>query len=353
MRFFIEPLLRYHDRSRFEVHVFSNQTRDDETTGRLRALVSGCGPTANSGWRFWHDIRAIDDDAAARLIRKLGIDILVDLSGHTAGNRLEIFARKPAAVQATYLGYPATTGMTAIDIRLTDSFADPPGKTEHWHSERLVRVDPCFLAYAPPADAPAPVRGRRRHFTFGSFAGLAKIGPRPIRLWSRILDGVPGSVLVLKSGVFDDPESGAETLKRLARYGLPIDRLRPLSSNKLRADHLARYSELDIALDTFPYSGTTTTCEALWMGVPMVTLCGSTHVSRVTGSILSQMGLGKWTTRSESEYVEKAVALARSGEFRTADRRRLRDRMAGSPLLDHARHASALELALTRPLLNR
>jgi len=247
----------------------------------------------------------------------------------------------------TYLGYPATTGMKAIDYRLTDSFTDPPGKTERWHSETLLRVDPCFLAYAPPSDAPAPFRDRRRHIAFGCFSGLAKIGPRVIRVWSRILDAVPGSVLVLKSGVFDDPESEADTLKRLASHGLPIGRLRRLNGDKLRSEHLARYSHIDVALDTFPYSGTTTTCEALWMGVPVVTLCGPTHVSRVSGSILSQMGLDRWIAQTENQYVEKAIGLARSGEFRTADRLGLRERMAESPMLDHPRHTAAVEFALT------
>ena len=341
VRFFIEPLLCHHNRSRFDVHLFVNDRDSIASTNALRSRLLEVGRT------WWHDIHALDDDATARLIRKLGIDILIDLSGHTAGHRLGVFARNPALVQATYLGYAASTGLKAIDFRITDSFADPPGETERWHSETLLRVDPCFLSYSPPAEAPEPLRGRRSHVAFGSFAMLVRISPRMIRLWARILNAVPGSTLVLKSKVFDDPESRAVTLKRLAASGLPVDRLRALGFETARGDHMGRYSEIDVVLDTYPYCGTTTTCEALWMGLPMVTLCGKTHASRVSGSIFSQLGREEWIAYTEDDYVRKAISLAGSGEFRTADRRKSRAKMAESPLMDHARHAARFEAALS------
>ena len=155
VRYFIEPLLRHHDRSRFDVHIFADNRYADAVTTSLARREPA-----------WHNIHSLDDEAAAQRIRKLDIDILVDLSGHTGRNRLGVFARKPARVQAAYLGYPATTGLAAIDFRLTDSFADPPGQTQQWHSEQLVRVEPCFLAYAPPTDAPMPMRQGRPHVAF-------------------------------------------------------------------------------------------------------------------------------------------------------------------------------------------
>jgi len=337
--FFVEPALAAHNRRAVEVYCYSNVARPDAVTQRIRAAAD-----------HWRDIRGMKDTAAADLIRADGIDILVDLAGHTAGTRLMALARKPAPVQATWCGYPATTGLEAIDYRVTDGLCDPPGGADGLHTEKLVRLPAPFTCYRPPDDAPevGPLPARETGaVTFGSFNFLAKVTPRMIAAWSALLTEVPGSKLALKSAPLVDEATRRLVWQRFQALGIPPERVLLLGPVGPR-EHLASYHRIDIALDTFPYHGTTTTCEALWMGVPVVTLAGATHASRVGVSLLESVGLGDWTADSIEDYVERAARAARDLDGLAALRAGLRAQMAASPLMDAARFARNLEDAYRR-----
>ena len=316
---------------------YANLPRPDPVTARLQRLVP-----------HWRDIYKAPDAQVADRIRQDGIDILVDLAGHTAHNRLLLFARKPAPVQATWLGYPDTTGLKAMDHRLTDAHADPPGTTEHLHTEQLIRLPDCAWCFRPSEHAPPvsePPMPRAGHITFGCFNALPKINAPLLRLWSEILLGVPGSRLLLKNAAVRDPSVQQRMRTVLEEAGVAPGRIELAGHIPEPAGHLASYGRVDIALDTFPYHGTTTTCEALWMGVPVVTLAGKTHASRVGVSLLANVGLPDLVARDPGEYVRIAAALGtdahRLAEFRAS----LRERMAASPLMDATRFARNVEQA--------
>jgi len=285
------------------------------------------------------------DDEVAEMIRADRIDILVDLAGHSAGNRAPVLARKPAPVQVTYLGYPDTTGIRAVDYRLTDALADPEGE-EAFYAERLARLPDCFLCYRPPEDAPAvaplPFRKRDR-ITFGSFNSLYKVNEGVIDVWSALLESVPGSRLMLKSMALQDKDIRARFYESFRKRGFEDDRILLVSWEPGRANHLGLYGEVDIGLDTFPYHGTTTTCEAFWMGVPVVTLKGRVHATRVGCSLLHQVGLDDLVATTTDEYVKKAAELASNPERIATLRSELRSRMANGPLCNREAFTRHLE----------
>jgi protein O-GlcNAc transferase len=322
---FIEPILAHHDHERFEIICYSDVPVPDAYTRRIRPHADG-----------WRDISRENDDRVSAIIGEQQIDILVDLAGHTARNRMLVFARKPAPVQVTYLGYPDTTGQTAIDWRITDTLADPPGATEAYHTEKLLRLPRTFLCYQPYGDSPAigPLPADLAgHTTFASFNNLSKLTPRAIETWSRILWGVPRSRLLIKAVALE------ETARRLIRdafaaHGIGSERLELIGRVHAFADHLALYNKVDVALDTFPYHGTTTTCEALWMGAAVVTLAGEIHMSRVGVSLLGQVGLSDLVAGSADDYVAIATGLANDRDRMRGLRSSLRERMTRSPLLD-------------------
>ena len=273
-------------------------------------------------------------------------EVLRDLSGHTGGNRLPLFARRAAPIQVTYIGYPNTTGLATMDYRLTDAWADPLGIADKLYTEELVRLDGGHLCYRPPGDSPPvgePPVLRSGHITFGSFNNLAKVNPALVARWASILNGVPGSRLMLKTKPLADAGARDVVRQAFAQNGVAQDRLVLSGWTDDTAGHLAQYADVDIALDTLPYHGTTTTCEALWMGVPVVTCAGETHASRVGLSLLSAIGLDELVTCSMQDYVETAISLAhdipRLGRLRSA----LRTRMATSAITDKARIARAVE----------
>jgi predicted O-linked N-acetylglucosamine transferase (SPINDLY family) len=335
---FFEPVIAHHQASEFEVTCYYNYPRMDVTTRRLRGHAAR-----------WRDVFGIPEQALAQLIREDGIDLLVDLGGHTANNRLGTFALKPAPVQVTWLGYPNTTGLGAMDYRITDSVADPPGWTERFHTEQLVRLPGAFLCYAPPAASPdvtAPPVARNGHISFGCFNNLAKMTSVTIAMWGRIMNAVPGARLILKPvSAFADAQTRAEILQRFADHGLDPARIEPLRPESTIAAHLARYGDVDIALDVHPYNGTTTTCEALWMGVPVVTLAGKTHASRVGASLLHALALDELVATSADAYVDIAVRLASDTDRLAQLRAGLRGRMQSSPLMDAERFTRGLEQA--------
>lgn len=332
--YFLEPLLTHHDHQTIEIVCYAEVDQPDQTTERLKKL-------ANS----WHFTCGLSDEQVALQIQQDKVDILVDLAGHTGNNRLGIFARKPAPVQITYLGYPGTTGLSQIDYRLTDAWADQPGQ-EAFHSEMLVRLETGFLCYLPQESAPEvaqPPYFEQKVITFGSFNSLQKINERVIVLWSRILHAVPNSRLLLKSPPLEDLGIRERYYTLFEQHEIVRERL--IFYGYLQDDkkHLQLYSNIDIALDPFPYNGTTTTCEALWMGVPVITLAGQSHRSRVGVSILSQLNLQEFITTSESEYVKCAVNLAKNTEQLMDFRSGIRFWMAASSLCDGATFTRQLE----------
>jgi predicted O-linked N-acetylglucosamine transferase (SPINDLY family) len=337
---FMEPLLRARDHSGFELFAYHNHRGGDEVTDRLRG-----------GFDAWRDIAAHDDEAVFEGIRADGIDILIDLSGLTAGNRLGVFARKPAPVQMTWLGYLTSTGLEAIDWRITDYQVDPAGY-EAWQTERPLRLRGCYLCFEPPGAAPevaAPAQGPP---LFVSFNNLAKVSPSCIALWSRLLREVPQARLRLKSPPLGDPWVRRRVSDRFAAHGIDTARLDLLGWQRGEADHLALYADAHVALDTWPYNGVTTTCEALWMGVPVVSLVGKTHAARQGLTLLGAVGLEDLAVSDPDAYVATAAALVRDGAQRDDLRSRLRARMRASPLTDAAGFTRKLETAWRRAWLH-
>ena len=282
------------------------------------------------------------------MIQAAGVDILVDLAGHTAGNRMPLFSLRPAPVQVTYLGYPNTTGLSTMDYRITDAWADPPGQTEALHTEKLIRLDHGFLCYTPPEAAPEVDPSPHRKtgaVTFGSFNNMAKFNAGVASLWASVLKAVPGSRLIMKFKTLSDPEVRQTVIDAFAANGVSSDRLSLHGFLPSFADHFALYNRIDIGLDTTPYNGTTTTCEALWMGVPVLALAGRTHVARVGVSILTGLGLSELVAQSREDYVQMAAALARDCRRLDALRKGLRPRMQASPLMDGPGFARRVESA--------
>ena len=332
--FFVEALIEGHDRERFEVYCYSDVADPDSVTERLNALSD-----------HWRDTGSDSDEALALRIREDKIDLLVDLDGHFAGNRLSVFAQKPAPVQLSYLGYPATTGLPEVDYRLTDGIADPPGDAERGYSEKLIRLPESFLCYRPPGSVPpvAPIDPASGQITFGSFNELPKVSPELLQCWCRILQAVPESRLLLKATALVDPATCARVTGGFEAAGVSSDRIGLLGRTATLEEHLALYQRVDVALDTFPYNGTTTTCEALYMGVPVVTLAGDAHAGRVGVSLLKVLNLPELVALSEDDYVAKAVSLAANQEQRRIYRRDLRNRMLTSPLCDERSFVRAIE----------
>jgi predicted O-linked N-acetylglucosamine transferase (SPINDLY family) len=335
--FFLDGLLANHDHQRFEIFCYSDVAAPDEVTQRLRLQAD-----------HFRDVAGHSNEQLRALIEADGIDVLVDLAGHTAGNRLPVFAMRAAPLQISYLGYPNTTGLKAMDYRITDSHADPPGMTESLHSERLLRLNPCAWCYAAPDAAqvnPPPARSSGA-VTFGSFNALSKLSDVTVSLWSRILHEVPDARLFLKARGLANAGARRLTLERFARHGISADRVQLLPFDSSLAAHFLRYHEIDIALDTFPYHGTTTTCEALWMGVPVLTLAGSTHVSRVGVSLLHNAGIPELIASSADEYLALARRLAGDSALRAGIRANLRQRVSNSVLCDAAGFARRFEAAM-------
>ena len=332
--FFIEPVLASHDHELFEIFCYCNSAQADGVTQRLKSCADR-----------WREVFALDDEALADLIREDRIDVLVDLGGYSANNRLTAFARKPAPVQATWLGYLNSTGLDAIDYRITDQHASPEGVFDAYHSERLVRLPDSQWCFQPAADSPdvsPPPSTKAGHATFAVFSNPAKIGPQCIELWSRLLARVPRSrLLVIANGLAAIPEDYAE---RFACHGIPRERLRVLGSRPFR-EYLALHGQADLMLDTFPFTGGTTTCHALWMGVPVVSLVGETATSRGGSSLLHAVGLGELVAQTPDQYVDIASDLARDPARLAALRARLRGRMRASALMDARGFTRNLESA--------
>ena len=321
---FVEPLIGAHDRSAVEVFCYSS-TIHDAITERIRSRADA-----------WRETRHLGDAALAELVVQDRIDVLVDLSGHTADHRLLCFARRPAPVQVSYCGYPGTTGLSAIGWRLTDAIADPEGLSDAHHAERLWRLPNGFLSYqAEAADLPEPgplPAMERGGVTFGSFNNLSKLNDGVLDLWAAVLLAVPGSRLLLKCRGLGDEGPRRRVTERLAARGITSDRLVVVPYTRTRLEHLAIYNNVDIGLDSLPYNGTTTTCEAIWMGEPVVTLLGQSHPGRVGASLLTRVGLPDLIAATPDEYVAACASLAAELPRLAGLRAGMRARFAASPL---------------------
>jgi predicted O-linked N-acetylglucosamine transferase (SPINDLY family) len=297
----------------------------------------------------WRDIAALSDEQADALIREDRIDILVDLAGHTGGHRLLLFARRPAPVQVTYLGYAGTTGMTAIDYRLTDVHVDPPPGTGSQcpHTEMLVGLPETFACFQPIND---PVGDFSRlpdapgAITFASFHALAKLNDDLLGWWTKILEQTPQSRLLIVDSAFSAPSAVARLRDFFVAHGIAIERVEFMTPIPASA-YLQLHRRVDVLLDCFPWSGHTVACHALWMGVPVVTLAGERPCSRLVTSVLMNLNLPELITRTPEEYIRKVVELANDTSRRSEFRATLRQRMLDSPLMDKSRFARNIEVA--------
>jgi protein O-GlcNAc transferase len=329
---FFEPILSARDRGAFTYVLYSNFHIQDAVTQRLRAYAD-----------HWRDVWQLADDALIELIRTDRIDILVDLSGHTASNRLAVFARRAAPVQISYLGYPASTGLATMDYRITDAVTDPPLPADDWHCERLLRLSDsqwCFRPFGTPA-VPGPLPAREAGFvTFGSFNNLTKASDTLLRCWVQILVKLPTSHLRLTR--VRSAQRAAEIIALFGQSGVAPERIEcvPYANDP---PYGQQFAGVDIALDNYPYNGVTTTCESLYVGVPVVSLYGRNGVSRSGLSILGTLGLGELTASTPEQYVDIAVALGSDLSRLEQLRASLRSRFEQSSLSDEKRFAANFE----------
>jgi predicted O-linked N-acetylglucosamine transferase (SPINDLY family) len=329
---FVEPLLRYHDRSKVEVHCYYNHTTRDDITRRFIELSDR-----------WHDIEGLDDDTVAQQIRADDIDILVDLAGHTTGNRLGVFARKPARVQCTWLGYLCTTGIQAIDYRMCDRNTDPEGVAEQWQVEMPLRLPDSQWCYQPQVSMPEPStlpRLANGYWTFGSFNQSTKLNQQLLDDWARLLLSIPDSRLRIL-GITD------ETLEERIRatfsaQGVAEERVDVVGRIPIES-YFSSYRDVDIALDSYPYNGATTTCDALLMGVPVASIAGDRAITRGGLSLLSTLGMSDWVGGSADELVEILRRQTQDPQRLAALRAELPARMRASPLMDGPRFARNVE----------
>ena len=329
---FILPLFREHDRREVEIFGYSDVTTPDAVTASIREHVGR-----------WRDVAALTDDRLADLVRADGIDVLVDLAAHSGHNRLLTFARKPAPVQITYLAYCSTTGVDAIDYRVTDRFLDPPEEPCHY-SETSLHLSRCYWCYsAPPLpDSRRPVIERRAGPpTFGCLNNFAKVTDVTLALWARLLRRVPEADLL----VYARTDAHRERVRRALRAAHIDESRADFVGRQPLADYLDTYRRIDVALDPFPYGGGTTTCDALWMGVPVITLAGRTAVSRAGSTLLSHVGLERLVARDEEQYVELAAALIGDAASLAMSRSEVRGRLETSPVMDAPGFARDLEAA--------
>ena len=332
---FFAPLLENHDAGVLETFCYSDVLQPDAVTQRLTGEADN-----------WRSLVGMSDEQVADLVRADRIDILVDLAGHTARNRLPVFASRPAPVQVTWLGYPNTTGLSAMDYRLVDAWTDPEGAADGFYAESLVRLPDGFLCYQPlttSLELTACPSLETGHVTFGSFNSFVKMTPAVFRTWAELLHAVPGSRLLLKNFSLNDPDIRAQCKDAFQSLGIGRERLELHAILPSKQAHLALYRHIDIALDTFPYNGTTTTCEALWMGIPVVTLAGDQHAGRVGLSLMNALGLPQLIAADHDEYCTLAVELAADIDQRQQWRTSLRTKMEASSLCNGAEFAHKVE----------
>jgi len=339
--YFFRAALLGDARKNFDIYCYSDCDKPDGMTEELIAASN-----------VWRESRALSDQQLCNQILADKIDILVDLSGYASRNRMEVFARRAAPIQVTYLGYPNTTGLSRIDYRLTDEQSDPEGMTEKFHTEELQRLPGGFLCYYPnvcaPRVVPLPASLNGGQVCFGSFNAFQKIGPQLLEAWAKILKQVENAKLIIKAGPLHDAELCTWVRQHFEREGVDPLRVELMGWTGGKADHLELYSKIDLHLDTFPYNGTTTTCEALWQGVPTVTFAGEVHRARVGYSILSQLGMEDYVAHNIEDYIATAIEKANDIAELSKLRVQLRERMQKSTLMDVEHFSDKLADAYTK-----
>ncbi len=333
---FIEPLLRGHDQQQFQTICYSHVARPDSVTHLLQSLATG-----------WREIHGKSDDDVERMIRSDKIDILVDLAGHTARNRLTLFARRPAPVQVSMIGYPCTTGLSAIDYKISDPWVDPP-EADRFYTEKLWRLPGSFWCFRPLDDrepiGELPARKNGGRITFGSVNNFAKISDAVLDLWAQIVAAVADSTIAFQSAALTSDIVRQRVYSAFAKRGVGADRIK-LTTWSGFADYVDLIRATDIALDPFPFNGGTTTCHLLFYGVPVVTLAGERQVSRMGVSMMHAIGLDDWVARSPQQYVELAVAKASDLDGLATTHSAIRSRLLASPLCNSANYAREVETA--------
>merc|ERR1712100_164078 len=324
LAYFIEGIILSHDTSRFEIYCYSNVVKEENHAVNLHRVV-----------KKWVNVYNKSSNDAANLIYNDNIDILLDLSGHTAGNRIGIVALSPAPIQVSYLLYPNTTGLPSIRYRLCDNITDPLD-TKQEYTEQLVRLQRCFLCYRAPTNPPIISQvslTKNGYVTFGFFNNLAQVTPDMIKIWIKILQKIPNSHLVMRCKPFATASLRDKYINQFTNNGIESHRLdfKPLFPRNF--DHLKAYQSIDISLDSWPYCGTITTCESLFMGVPVITMSGQTHASNIGKSILSQVDLQNWVATTTAEYITIAEQYANEHTLHEL-RGSLRNRILQSPLCD-------------------
>jgi protein O-GlcNAc transferase len=339
--FFLEPILERHDRERFEIFCYADVPQPDQVTQRMRALAE-----------HWCDSSFMPDQQLAERIREDRIDILIDLAGHTARNRLRLFAARLAPLQISYLGYPDTTGLKSIDFRITDSVLtppSPPGLDEHFYTEKLFRLPGPFACYRPfdesPDVQPEPPVTLKGYITFGCPTRLEKVSPICVRWWSQVLAAVPNSRLLMMGMPSDDPKAFSYMGEVLSSSGIDPGRVNFIHRQNF-FNYLLAHNSVDLIMGSFPSNGHTIVCHAMWMGVPTVPMTGNNCISRLTSSVLTCLGLPELIATSPEQYIQIATDLARDIPRLTELRQTLRQRMAASDLLDHAGFTRKFESAL-------
>ncbi len=336
---FLLPLFQNFDRSQFEFCCYAGVTRPDDFT----RMLAQCAPV-------FRQTLGVQDVDLAKIIQNDNIDILFDLSGHTSDHRLAVLAYTPAPVQVAYLGYPMTTGAppSIIDYHLTDGICDPPGESDTHYTEKLYRLPTTNWCYRPPVDIPAQevppvIRNPGTPFTFGSFNNCSKMSKLTFQLWASVLKAAPGSRLLLKASAMADTQTKKIIMDRFAAEGIPAERIVLMPQQVDLAKHFEYYCNIDLGLDTYTYNGTTTTCEATWMNVPVLTLAGDAHISRVGASLLTNMGLPQLVAHTPEEFVRLAAGYAndQAGKYAALVelRKGLRERFRKSPVMDGQRFA--------------
>ena len=336
---FLHGLFKSYDRENFEFICFSSTSprAEDKASEILKSHTDE-----------WHVIHQISPQKACEKIISSQIDVLIDLSGHTGDNCLPIYLRRAAPVQVTWLGYPDTTGLDTMDYRLVDSITDPEPWADELASEHLYRLPVPFICYHPHPDCyvdPKPNMVPER-IVFGTFNEAPKFSPSVLRIWCEILKRIPDAELVIKCRPFGEEKTKTFVMDNMRKYGIDESRVKLLAFIQKSTGHMSTYDVMDVALDPFPYNGTTTSCEALWMGVPMITRAGDRHCARVGMSLLSSIGLDDWIAHSDEEYIEKAVQVANDRENLLQLKKTLRSRMQNSPLCDHQGFARKFETSL-------
>ena len=335
---FLEPVLEFHDHEQFEIFGYAHMSNTDVHTWRLRARVDQ-----------WRETSNLNPDQVAAQIREDKIDILVELAGHTANNALTTFARKPAPVQINMIGFPSTTGLTSMDYRVTDALCDPPGMTDEFNTETLIRLPHVFWCYQPPHSSPdvgpLPADAAEGRLTFASVNNFTKVTPQVQNLWAQLLLAVPNSRLILQASALSSQRTCDLVLERFKRMGVEPGRIEFRTTTDFGTFLRFLNEEVDITLDPFPFNGGTTTCHSLWMGVPVITLTGDRHASRMSLSMLTAIGLPEFIGADEAGYVDVGRRIAADLPHLRAVRAGMRDRLKASPLLDGAGYTRDLEAA--------